>query len=63
MLSDGTVHYKEPLKSFKIKVGHSPGYRLPSVAILPQCAESDVKQYGLHIHEWLQLKIIKKIVA
>ena len=21
----GTVHYKEPLKSFEIRVGHSPG--------------------------------------
>ena len=30
----GTVHYKEPLKSFKIRVGHSPGFGLPSVAIL-----------------------------
>ena len=31
----GTVHYKEPLKSFEIRVGHSPGFGLPSVAILP----------------------------
>ena len=33
----GTVHYKEPLKSFEIghSVGHSPGLGLPSVAILP----------------------------
>ena len=31
----GTVHYKEPLKSFEIRVGHSPGFELPSVAILP----------------------------
>ena len=31
----GTVHYKGPLKSFEIRVGHSPGFRLPSVAILP----------------------------
>ena len=30
-----TVHYKEPLKSFEIRVGHSPGFGLPSVAILP----------------------------
>ena len=30
-----TVHYKEPLKSFKIRVGHSPCFGLPSVAILP----------------------------
>ena len=31
----GTVHYKEPLKTFKIRMGHSPGFGLPSVAILP----------------------------
>ena len=31
----GTVHYKEPLESFEIKVGHSLGFGLPSVAILP----------------------------
>ena len=31
----GTTHYKEPLESFEIKVGHSPGFELPSVAILP----------------------------
>ena len=30
-----TVHYKELLNSFKIGVGHSPGFGLPSVAILP----------------------------
>ena len=42
----GTVHYKEPLKSYEfIGVEHSPGFGLPSVAILPQCAESDVKRY------------------
>ena len=29
----GTVHYEEPLKSFEIRVGHSPGFQLPSVAI------------------------------
>ena len=43
-----TVHYREPLKSFEIRVGHSPGFDLPSVAILTQCAESDVQQY-IHI--------------
>ena len=31
----GTVHYKEPWKSFEIRVGRSPGFGLPSVAILP----------------------------
>ena len=31
----GTVHYKEPLKSFEITIGHSPGFGLPFVAISP----------------------------
>ena len=31
----GSVHYKEPLKLFEIRVGHSPGFGLSSVAILP----------------------------
>ena len=31
----GTVHYKKPLKSFEIRIGHSPGFELPSVTILP----------------------------
>ena len=31
----GAVHYKEPLKSFEIRVGHNPGFGLPFVAILP----------------------------
>ena len=37
----GTVYYKEPLKSFEVRVGHSP------VTGLPSCTESDVKQYSL----------------
>ena len=52
----GTVHYKEPLKSFEIRVGHSPGFGLPSVAILPQCGESDVKQYSLTCFRNISLK-------
>ena len=28
----GTVHYKELLKSLEIRLGHSPGFGLPSVA-------------------------------
>ena len=40
-----TVHYKESLKVFEIRVWHSPGFGLPSVAILHQYAESNVKQY------------------
>ena len=31
----GTMQNKEPLKSFEIRVGHSPGFGRPSVAILP----------------------------
>ena len=31
----GIVHYKEPLKSFEIRVCYSHGFELPSVAILP----------------------------
>ena len=30
-----TVHYKEPLKSFEIRVGHRAGFGPPSVTILP----------------------------
>ena len=48
----GAVHYKEPLKSFEIRVCHSPGFGLPFVPILPYCVDSDVKQYSLthHLH-------------
>ena len=42
----GTAHYKEPFKSSK---AYSPGFGLPSVAILPDRAESDDKQYSLTI--------------
>ena len=40
----GTVHYKEHLKSFEIRVGHSPGFLLSRY--YHDCAESDVKQYS-----------------
>ena len=40
----GTVHHKKPLKTSEVRVGHSPGFGLPSDSLLPQCAESDVKQ-------------------
>ena len=30
-----TVHSKKPLKLFEIRVGHSPGFGLQAVAILP----------------------------
>ena len=32
-------------KSCEIRVGHSPGFRLPSVAMLLQCAGSNITQY------------------
>ena len=48
----GTVHYKEPLKSFVIRGEHSPGFGLPSVAILHGCAESDVKRYSYTYTFW-----------
>ena len=40
----GTVHYKEPLKSFEIRVGQSSGFLLSRYG--HDCAESDVKQYS-----------------
>ena len=43
----GTVHFKESSKSFEIRVGHSLGFGLSFVAILPQCAERDIKKYSL----------------
>ena len=39
--------FKKNLMSFEIKVEHSPGFGLRSVAILPKCAENDVNQYSL----------------
>ena len=57
----GTVHYKEPLKSFEIRVGHSTGFGLCSVAILSRCAESDVKQYWLAVHSCSYYAILHKI--
>ena len=45
----GTVHYKELLKSFEIRVGHSPGFGLPSVAILTLCALSRIYTYKRNV--------------
>ena len=42
----GTVQYKGPLDSFEIRVRHSPGFGLHSVAICHDCAKSEVKQYS-----------------
>ena len=41
-----TVHYKEPLKSFEVRVGHSPGFGFLLSRYCHDCAESDVKQYS-----------------
>ena len=51
-----TVHYEEPLKSCENREGHSPGFGLHFVAILSQCAESDVKQYSRTVYAVLKLK-------
>ena len=42
----GTVHYKEPLKSFKIRVGIVPAWGFLLARYCHACAESDVKQYS-----------------
>ena len=39
----GTVHYKEPLKSFKIRVGHIPASGFLLSRYCYDCADSDVK--------------------
>ena len=45
-----TVHFIEPLKSFEIRVGHSPGFRLPSVAILPWMCRKRSKAKLIYIY-------------
>ena len=42
-----TVHYYEPLKSFEIRVGHSPSFWPPLSRYCHDCASSNVKQYSL----------------
>ena len=44
----GTVHYKEPLKSFGIRVGDSPGFALLSVTILPRFYRKQRKAIFTH---------------
>ena len=46
-----TVHYKEPLKSFEIRVGHSPGFGLLSVAILPWLCRKRRKAIFIYLHQ------------
>ena len=45
----GTVHYKEPLKSFEIGVGHSPASGFFLSRYCHDCAESNI-----HIHMYLK---------
>ena len=53
----GILHYEEPLKSFEISVGHSPGFEVPSVTYSQDCVESEVKQNSLtyHVRSTIQL--------
>ena len=57
----GTVHYKEPLKSFEIRVGHSPGFGLPSVAILPWLCRK--RRKAIFIHSFWRREIKPKMAA
>ena len=43
-----TVYYKEPLMSFEIRVGHIPGFGLPSVAILSRLCRKRRKAIFTH---------------
>ena len=55
----GTVHYKydkqdkEPLKLFEIKVGHSLGFGLPSVAILRWLYRKRLKAIFTHTQRYI----------
>ena len=46
----GTVHYTDPLKSFKKREGHSPGFGLPSVTILPWLCRK--RRKAIFIFQW-----------
>ena len=46
----GTVHYKEPLKSFEIRIGPNSGFGLPSVAILPWLCRKRRKAKFIYSH-------------
>ena len=48
----GTVHYKEPSKSFEIIVGHSPALGFLLSRYCHDCAGSDVKQYSYIFTVW-----------
>ena len=54
----GTVHYKEPLKSFEIRVGHVPGFGLFPVAILPILFRKRRKEIFTHsLSEMLNINV------
>ena len=44
----GTLYHKEPLKSFEKRVGHSPGFGLPSAAIFPSLCRKRRKTIVSH---------------
>ena len=46
-VADGTVHYEEPLKSFKIRVGIVPASGFLLSRYCHDWAESDVEQVSL----------------
>ena len=52
----GTLDYKEPLKSFEIRVGHIPAFGLSSVTIWPLlCRKQRIAVFTLfiyHIYSW-----------
>ena len=54
----GTVYYKEPLKSFEIRVGHSPGFVFPSVAILLWWCRKRRKAIFIYIYILAQAYIL-----
>ena len=46
---------KEPLNLFEIRVGHRPGFRLPSVAISPWLCRKRRKAIFIHSAGWVGL--------
>ena len=57
----GTVHYKEHLKSFEIRVGH-PGFGLASVAIGPIASMCKRRRKAISTHSPFQ-KITKVVLS
>ena len=46
----GTLQYKEPMQWFEIRVGHSPGFGLPSAEIFPWLCKKRRKAILTHIY-------------